>query len=213
MGTSFFKTSVTITVLDRNQGMYGIGINAAYVGDEPEQGLADYFGIPRALLSCSVEVETEPLPDNRFEFDFEPVLRKLDTVLETKKITGGQVAQAIKPSKVDGEGFFLLQSKDGLSVRIRPGCVESRMLYDRPIKAGQKPRDSWSVKGSVLSGELLQDYGSKDENAKKPPTFLIVVSPAKQPDSDSYAETMPIWQPDQQEKAIDLVNKIAAALS
>src|SRR3989344_2120907 len=43
MGTSFFKTSVDIEVLDREQDMYGIGIHAAYVGDKPEQGLAEYF--------------------------------------------------------------------------------------------------------------------------------------------------------------------------
>lgn len=200
MGTAFFKTSIDIEVLDREQDMYGIGIHAAYVGDEPEQGLAEHFGITRMLLWCSVEVETEPLSDNRFEFDFKPVLRKLDAVLDTKDITGKQVVAAMMTESVS----LVLQVKDGLEVRIQPGRVDNRVKYTQG-----KPRDTWSSEGSVLSGELQRDYGSSDENAKATPTFLIVICSSQK---DGWRNSLPIWQLDSQQRAIALTNKIAAAL-
>lgn len=204
MGTSFFKTNVDIEVLNREQDMYSIGIYAAYVGDEPEKGLADHFGIPRTLLSCSVKVETKPLSGDRFEFDFEPVLRKLDAVLDTNKITGEQVIAAMMTKDDDRGASFVLQVKDGLEVRIQLGRVESRMKYSQG-----KPRDTWSAKGSVLSGELQRDYDNNDKNAKAMPTFLVVTCSSQK---DGWHDSLPIWQLDQQEKAIDLVNKIATAL-
>jgi hypothetical protein len=208
MGTSFFKTSVDIKKL--GDDMYGIGIHAVYVGDKPEQGLADAIGIPRALLSCSVEVETKSAGDNRFAFDFEPVLRKLDSVLDTKKITGKKVVAAMMTKNEDGDRTALiLQEKDGLQVRIQLGRVERRMAFDHTTR---KERDTWSAKGSVISGELARDYKKDDENAKATPTFLVIVSSAEQLDMGYRKESKPIWQPEKQQEAIDLANKIAAAL-
>jgi hypothetical protein len=204
IGTPFFKTSVDIKVLDREQDMYGIGLNAAYVGDEPEQGLAEHFSIPRTLLSCLVEVETKPMPGNRFEFDFEPIVRKLDSVLDTKKITGEQIARAMLVKDDDYNPTFVLQNKDGLEVRIQPGRVERRMKYTR----GTGLKDTWTVKDSVFSGELKRDFHSEDENVKATPTLLIVVSSMQK---DNYS-SFPIWQPEEQQKAIDLTTKIVAAL-
>jgi len=203
IGTSFFKTSIDIKVLDREQDMYSIGIHAAYVGDKPEQGLAEHFGIPRTLLSCSVEVETKPLSGNRFEFDFEPVLRKLDAVLDTRKIAGKEAVAAMMTEDEDRSASLVLQVKDGLEVCIEPGRVESRRKYSQGT-----PRDTWSSKNSVFSGELQRDYGNDDENAKATPTFLVVICSSQK---DGWRSS-PIWQPDQQEKAIDLANKIATAL-
>ena len=191
--------------------MYGIGLWAAYVGDEPEAGLADHLGIPRTLLSCNIEVETRPVSKNRFEFDFEPVLRKLNTVLDIKNLTGKQVAKAMlqKDESGDDRGSFILAERDGLRVYIQPGRVERRMVFDR---ATRRDRDTWSFKDSIFSGELARDYDKEDENAKVNPTFLIVVSSTDQIDLGYRKETRPMWHPDQQQKAIDLANKIAAAL-
>src|SRR3989344_310884 len=203
MGTPFFKTSVYIEVLDREQDMYGIGLNAAYVGNKPEQELAEHFGIPRTLQSCSVEVEAKALSGNRFEFDFEPVLRKLDMVLDTKKITGKEVAAAMLVKDDDSNPTFVLQNKDGLEVRIQPGRVERRMKYTQG-----KPRDTWSSKGSMFSGELQRDWDG-DENARATPTFLIVICSSQK---NGWRGSLPIWQPDQQQKAVDLANKITKVL-
>ena len=206
VGTVFFKTKVDIRVLGhRDLDMYSIGIHAAYVGDEPEQGLAEHFGIPRTLMSCSVEVETKPLSDYRFELDFEPVLRNLDAVLDTKKITGKQVVRAMMSKYDDGiKASLVLQAKDGLEVLIQPGRVGSRMKHSQGT-----PLDTWSSKGSVFSGELERDYGNNDESAKATPTFLVVIYSSQK---DCWGRSFPIWQPNQQEKAIDLANQIATAL-
>lgn len=206
MGTSFFKTSITIKVLDRKEDMYGIGISAAYVGDEPEQGLATYFGIPRALSSCAVEVEMEPLAGDRFEFDFEPIVRKLEGVLPlvTTKLTGANIAQALM--EAERTETVVLHYKDGLEVCISPGRVQSRMTFDRGARA---ERDTWSVNGSVLCGELQRDYRSRDENVKATPTFLITVRSSQK---DEWRGTIQLWKPDQQQQAIALANKIADAL-
>jgi hypothetical protein len=204
MGTSFFKTSIDIEILDRKEDMYSIGIYAAYVGDKPEEGLAEHFSIPRTLLSCAVEIETKPIPNNRFEFDFEPVLRKLDTVLDTKKISGKKVAGVMMIKDDERIPSFILQVKDGLEVHIQPGRVGDRVSY---LKG--KAQDTWSSKGSVLFGELKRDYSSNDVNAKATPTLLIGVHSSTK---DNFRSSLPIWQPDLQEKAIYLTEKIAKAL-
>lgn len=206
MGTPFFKANVDIEVLDRELDMYSVSIYAAYVGDKPEQGLAKYFDIPRMLISCSVEVETFPLSGNRFEFDFEPVLRKLDRVLDTKDITGEQVVSSIMTMPKEGNrDFRILQIKDGFEVSIKTGRIEDRMDYTH----AREPRDTWSSKGSTFSGELARDWNNDDKNAKATPTFLIVVCHSQK---NYLNDSLPIWQPDLQQKAIELALEIATAL-
>lgn len=209
-GDVFHKTSVTIKKLG-DDDMYAIGLYASYVGDKPEEGLAQRLGVPRTLLSCCIEVETKAAGKDRFEFDFEPVLHKLDAVLDIKKISGKQVAKAMlqKDDFGDGGGVFQLAEKDGLRVRIQPGRVERRMQYDR---TSGKENDTWSVKGSVLSGKLAPDYRSEDKSVKATPTLKIVVSSAELFDAGFRKEPKSLWRPEQQQQAIDLANRIAAAL-
>lgn len=201
-GTPFMKTTVDINSI--GDDMYCIGLYAAYVGDEPEAGLAESLGIPRALLSCTVEVEADPVAGHRFEFDFEPILRRLESVLGTRKITGMQVARAMMQNRDEGAVFTLGETR-GLRVRIQPGRVEHRMKYDR--RTGVE-RDTWSIDGRLLSGELARDYGAEDEDAKATPTLEIVVSSAKR----SNREADPIWKFEQQQAAILLANRIARVL-
>lgn len=208
MGTSFFKTSVTIKKL--GDDMYGIGLYAAYAGDKPESGLAESLSIPRALVSCSIEVESAPLPDSRFEFDFEPVLRMLDGLLDTKDITGVQVAEAMMTEDTYGESrpVFSLPDTDGMRITIHPGRVERRFDYQRD---GAR-RDTWSVNGSVFAGELGRDWNSDDENVKAPPTFCITISSAEELDLGYRKEAAPMWNPEQQQKALAFAKRIATML-
>ncbi len=201
-GTPFMKTTVDINNI--GDDMYCIGLNAAYVGDEPEAGLAEYLGIPRTLLSCTVEVETNPVAGNRFEFDFEPILRRLESVLNTRKITGMQVARAMMRHG-DEVGVLTLDEIRGLCVRIQLGRVERRMKFDR--RTGTE-RDTWSIDGRLLSGELRRDYGAENEDAKATPTLEIVVSSAQR----SNWEADPIWKFEQQQAAILLAQRIARVL-
>lgn len=207
MGTAFLKTSVDIDVLDREQDMFALRIYAAYVGDEPEQALAEYFNIPRCLVGTTVDVEVKPEDGDRFAFDFEQIVRVLDGTLGTGKISGAKIAKAMLLPEKERESTprFTLLEKDGLLVQILPGRVARRIEYVR----GEGSRDTWSVKGSVLSGNLERDFSSEDPDSKVTPTFRICVTTNKKRFFDRY---MPIWDPAQQTQAIALMKQIAAAL-
>jgi len=194
---AFHKTIVDIKVLDRKQDLYGIGLYAAYVGEKPEEGLAAHLGFPRTLLWCAVETKTKPR-GKRFEFDFERTLRLLDPTLGTEGIAGTSVVEALMASKDDDSPSFALPDKDGFILRIGPGRIGQRLMYER----GKEPHDTWSAVQAKFSGELARDYTSPDPKATRAPTFLITVS----------SGTGPIWQPDRQARAVALANEIAAAL-
>jgi hypothetical protein len=209
MGTPFFKTSVDITKLDED--MFTIGFWAAYVGDQPEEGLAQHLNIPRTLLDCSVVVETQPVAGGRFEFDFEEVLRKLDNVLAVKDTAGWQVIQNLLTEDESGEsGKSVVLAEDlGLVVSIRPDRIDNRTASD---PSTGKWCDTWKSDNGVLSGNLRRDYNKEDENAKATPTFLISVTSADQLNHGHYKETKPMWCPDEQKRAVALAHEIAAAL-
>lgn len=214
MGTPFFKTNVTIGKLSGAKDMFAIGLWAAYVGDKPEIGLAEYLKVPRALYSSSVEVETNRAPNNRFVFDFNQVVGKLDSVLSFMKSetlgkvpTGADIARAmLKEEDGESRAIFLLQDKDGLQVRIFPNRVERRRSFDRK---SVKMVDSWSVEGSKLSGNLRRDYTTDDESVKATPTFTISVS---EPALDDRGGNRAVWEPERQREMIALSKKIAEAM-
>lgn len=203
-GTPFIKTSVRIKPF--GDDMYGISICGAYVGNAPEVGLAEHLGTPRALLSCSIEVETEPVEYNRFAFDFEQVLRRLDPVLNTRKIKGKTVASAMMEKDAHGyhRASFVFYERAGLRVRIVPGHIE----YN-DASTGQ---GDWTVSGSVFTGKLRRDRTTNDENAMAAPTFRVIVMPSELSNSGFYPEPMPLWQLNRQQELIDLSNQIASAL-
>ncbi|MDD4901119.1 MAG: hypothetical protein PHS62_03340 [Patescibacteria group bacterium] len=156
MGTSFFKSSVDIEVIDRKKQIFTLGINAAYVGDKPEEDLAKYLGVQRALHSSTVIVQTDRLPGDRFSFDFEAILRKLNGFLGAKKLTGEEVVKAMLETDRYGESksSFVLKDEGGLTVSLAPGRVEGRFKYAQ----GGKKTDTWESKGANLSGLLADSY-------------------------------------------------------
>ena len=213
MGTAFFKTGVEIRVLDRKQKMYLLEIWAAYVGDEPEAGLAEHLGIPRTIQSCCVEIETEPLPGNRFEFDFDVILKKLQGIIpkQRRNLSGEKIAEAMMTVDQSGESKanFDLFEQNGFKVCIRPGQVSRRFEFNRE---SQKQRDTWRTEGSSFLGELGRDYSSEDPNAKAPPTLLIGITSSDKLDLGYRKEPKPIWLPSEQQKAITLCTKILRAM-
>lgn len=204
MGTPFLKTTVYIDRIDRDEDMFCIGLNAAYVGNEPEQGLADYCGVPRALSQTLIDIEVEPVSATRFELDFEPVLRKLDPVLATYLVTGEKILASLMLGTDRDNPTFALAVKDGLAVSIGPGRVGRRMEYTRG-----KSEDTWSANGSVLSGNRAPDYSSEEEDARATPTMRVSVSNWKK---DRFGAGLLIWKPDMQTIAADLTSQLAAAL-
>lgn len=210
MGTSFFKTSVDIKWLDRSLDLYLLGIWAAYVGDQPEAGLAEHLGIPRSLTWCDVTVQTEPLAGDRFAFDFEQVVRRLDPVLGTDKISGAEIAQAMLLIDEYGESNpkFILSQNDDVCVTIIPSGVKRRFDWEDPFGPKRRRLDTWKVEGSVLIGLLKESF--RDKNTKEPPSFSISLSGSQ--DLHQGGTIRPIWQPERKERILALADQIIVAM-
>jgi len=201
---TFFKTSVEIIRLDKKEDLYLLEIRAAYVGDKPEVGLAEELGISRALRRYTVLVQVKPEDATHFAFDFKKVLRALDGALKTKSFKGKDIAQHFMSGDVYRDPkHALIYSDTEIFVTVGTGRVESRFVYDEP----GKPRDTWSVKGSVLSGLLDTSY--EDESKKEPPTIALTVSCAQR---DRLGYPLPIWDMKVQDNVDILANKIAEAM-
>lgn len=199
MGTSFFKTTVRIEVLDRTEEVYGLGLNAAYVGTKPETELAKTLGLEKALYRASVVVTVERTGENSFSFDFDGVMQKLSAIKGLRKKTGEQFVTALMES-TDDRPAVSLGTIDGYSVTLGPYGVSERINY-----GGTKRRETWSASGSVLTGELARDYTSEDREAKANPSFLINVSRP-----DKYAP--PLWRHEEQQQMIAVAERIKQAL-
>ncbi len=202
-GTVFFKTSVQLYVLDRETEMYAVGLWAAYVGDQPEQKLAEYLGIPRTVLSEVIDLKVEPLDDERFEFDFETLLRSLDRVMPTHDITGDQLVEHFMSGTIYSDpDEYLLHRENGCVVTLDLGRVERRFM--RPDK---DLVDTWEAEDSVLRGLRDESYGAV--KVKEIPTLQIVIQREKK---ERY-DTVPIYLPEMKQYVNDLAEKIAAVVT
>lgn len=209
MGTPLFKATVEIGVLDRVLGIYGLGILAANVEREPEIGLAQHLGIPQAMISSSVIVETEPLVGNRFAFDFEEIVRMLDSVLGTNDIKGETIANAMMQRGPDGETpTFVLRWETGFRIDIRPFHVRRRFVHLDESGIRRPPADTWQVAGSTLCGRQAVSY--KVPGELLPPSFgIMLYNPTTV--TVGYRESWPIWREDVQRRIIELTSQIADA--
>jgi hypothetical protein len=205
-GTAFFKTSVSIEVVDRAEEIYRLAFCAAYVGDQPEINFAKNLEVERLLNSITVEVETAVV-DGGFEFDFSEIMARLDTagLIEIGELLKGEaVAKAMmKTHYGDSDANCCLFERAGLEVWIYPGTIKRRFDY----KDG-KQIDTFKLEGSVLRGQLGRDYESDDENAKAAPSFRISVQSVEKNELD---RTPSLWQPESQLAAVALAARIAEA--
>ena len=73
-GQAFHKTDVSVLEFDANNQMYGLSINAAYIGKEPEDGLARYLNLEQCLYWTAVNITGISSFDTEnnvvFNFDF-----------------------------------------------------------------------------------------------------------------------------------------------
>ena len=93
MGTSFFKTSIDISLIDKKDDVYLLKINAAYVGNEPEKELAKSLGYDQALFCGTVTLKTEPLSSERFKIDFNLIAQPLSSFFNLKNLTGQAICK------------------------------------------------------------------------------------------------------------------------
>lgn len=201
----FFKTSVEIEMLDKEKDLYNLQLYAAYVGDEPEKGLAETLGIPRNLIWSSVTVHVEPEDAEHFAFDFEQLLRKLDLPLGcllvhsydvTSWFMEGDRYSSVKP--------FVISKYEHVVVTVIPGRVERRFVFDG---RGQV-KDTWTRKGlEVLQGLLDESY--EDRSKKEPPTIILTVRSSNE---DGYGNSCPIWDEQTKKLILNITERIAGAL-
>ncbi len=205
MGTNFFKTSVDIELRDKKEEIYVLSINAVYVGDEPEKGLADHLGVPRTLLRHMITVTAKPLNSTHFEFDFNEIYDGLGPLLGLEAYVGTKIAQhMMSGDQFDGPGRFVLKEDADLRVTLSLGRVERRFTF----KHGKVTADNWKADGSVLTGLLADSYN--DHGTKEPPTFVITVS--KKPEEKNQFGDSPVWDAELRQKMATLADEIGKGM-
>ncbi|MDP2642207.1 MAG: hypothetical protein Q8P21_02865 [bacterium] len=204
MGTNFFKTSVDIDLRDKENDIYVLKINAAYVGDEPEQGLADFLGVPRTLLSKSVVITTEPLNEMQFAIDFSELYIRAGFLLCLDSEAGHKIAaQMMTGDRYSSPPSFVLKDDGDVRVTVSLGRVQSRYRHD----GNGSSLDTWKTDGSILIGFL--DHSYEDRSKKEPPTFVITVSKKQNEEERGYS---PVWDAELRSKIVNLADKIGKAM-
>lgn len=203
---SFFKTTVEVNRGDKADG-YILQLNAAYVGNQVEEGLAEALGVERGLSWKNVAVEFEP-EGTQFRIDFDQVSQRLQGVAATldtraKSISGKDiVAHLMKTDRYgESEGPFVLGVKDGVEVTVNMGRVGRRFEYSQ----GKKSEDRWHVEGTTITGPLDTDY--RDETKFVPPSISVSMHPK----SEERYNRLPAVDPKMKTTMNGLANDIAAA--
>lgn len=190
----FHKTSVKIQELEEIENGYLLELNAAYVGKEVEDGLAETLGVEQGLQWKSVNVELAP-EGTKFRVNFDavadrlqPLYRELDTDptrrLSTLRQRLVEVARgkqpAAKPALIgeaivrtllatdeysSGSNPFILGFKDGVEVSLNLGRVGDRFNW----RNGNREEELWKAEGAVLSGPLAESY--EDNSQLEPPSL------------------------------------------
>jgi len=203
---SFFKTTVEVSRAGIGDD-YILQLNAAYVGNQVEEGLAESLGVERGLSWKNVAVEFEP-EGTQFRIDFDQVAERLQGVTATldvkpKSLTGKDiVAHLMKTDKYgESEGPFVIGVKDGVEVTVGMGRVGRRFEYSQ----GKKSEDRWHVEGATITGPLDTDY--RDETKFVPPSISVSMHPK----SEERWNRLPAVEPKMKSTMVDLANGIAAA--
>lgn len=229
MGTSFFKSTVEITRLSDQDDGYLLGLNAAYVGKQVEDGLAETLGVEQGLQWKGVNVILEP-DGNNFRIDFDQIASRLQSLyselepaVEPKNLRQ-RVTEAVKGSgngrsALTGESIirtllatnrwggdtnsFVLGVKDGVEVSLSLGRVGDRFNW----KNGNRNEEQWKTEGAVVTGSLAESY--EEEGKLEPPAVTFTI---RRYSEDRY-DRLPAIDPAMKTTMSDLASKIAASFS
>lgn len=226
----FHKTSVEIKALPNLEDSYLLGLNAAYVGKDVEDGLAETLGVEQGLQWKSVNVELEPVGTNfRVNFDavadrLKPLYEELDPAptpelrgfrqrlvevvrgeqpTEKPEFTGEAIVRTLLATDeyTSGSNPFVLGVKDGVEVSLNLGRVGDRFNW----RNGNRSEELWQVEGAVLSGPLAESYS--DKGGLEIPSLTVSIKPFSE---DRY-DRLPAIDPEMKATMSDLTEKVAAA--
>lgn len=205
----FHKTTIEIQRLAELKDGYLVGLNAAYVGKEVEDGLAETLGVEQGLQWKSVNVGLTPDGD-QFRIDFAQVVNRLQPVLADlsqpkgrERISGLEVANYFMSTNEWRKQAtnYILGVKDGIEVTLDLGRVERRFEY----RNGDVVADNWRQEGPILSGLLDRDY--EDETKFVPPSFVVSMHRF----SEERYNRLPAVDPKMKATMNDLAERVAAA--
>lgn len=203
----FHKTSVGVQRLPELKDGYLLELNAAYVGKEVEDGLAETLGIEQGLQWKSVEVGLTP-EGNQFKIDFTQVVYRLQSVTTgltqpkgRQRISGLDVANYFMSTNEWAEPAtnYVLGLQDEIEVTLNLGRVASRFEYSH----GKIAADNWRQEKSVISGHLEKDYEDKTKFIS--PSLVVLM---KRFSKERY-DRLPIIDPKMKATVNSLAERVA----
>lgn len=206
---SFFKTTIEVALVPGTEDTFLLQLNAAYVGDQVEEGLAAHLGIERGLWRSEVRLEIEPLKD-RFAVDFETIMEALRGE-ELMFMYAGDVvvARFMEEAAKLYDGRPRLQLFDGkYEIWLSLDSVSVASHYDY-----KTDKVLWAGAGSVLSGPLSNrnEYVRDAEPEWATPTVVISVSP-KQDATQSW-RSLPTVDEDLKTMIREVAGSIASRMA
>lgn len=218
MGTCFFKSTVDITRVPNEEDVYLLGLNAAYVGREVEDGLAKTLGIEQGLQWKVVVAELEPV-GAKFRVNFDEVVDRIKPLYETldpvpapkpryywsilNKAT--EAAEQGEKTNLSGEKIvrtmlatdeytfganpFVLGLKNGIEISLSLGQVGDRFSLNR--NTGKKEQELWEVDGAVLTGPLAESY--REKGKLLPPSLVFSM---ERYTGEKYVTPVPVIDPE-----------------
>lgn len=173
------KDTVSLSVVEGIDSLYGFGLHSVFNGDSDEVSLASQEGLSRGLMSVGFTVETDVLQGNRFSFDYGLLVTLFyRSVGDYFDVSGRDIVGALLDGNQNGTATsqprVCIMSKDGVAIMVGPECVGDRFENRTGAARGNgKPRDVWEGKGGVLTGPLKSDVGG---DGYRRPSFLIEVA-------------------------------------
>lgn len=202
---SFFKTTVEVYRLPDDS--YLLSLNAAYVGKEVEDELAEALGLQQKLWWSGVDLTYGPVKGEMFEIDFEAIAMCL-APLGNHQANGSEMAETIVRGGARGlthnisPGEFIVTevTEDSPGVRVTIDRSSVASYYDHP----------YSVEGSTVRGHLQYDWGNPTKMLS--PVVFVGVD-GKHADSSSSWIRYPILDQKVEEDVLKLTGRITSAFN
>ena len=230
----FHKTSVEITALEKPKDAYLLGLNAAYVGKEVEDGLAAHLGVEQGLQRKSANVQIAPNGD-QIHIDFDKVLAKLKGIkLEKATAVLSRTESLLNLAKIaDGIHALFEESRIQNKPHLLTGqdVVDYFMTTDKygsepdPLVLGSKGEVELALSLGV-GRRFVYDHGKRsdsqwigegsvlsapiatDYEEKKITPYINIT--AQKASKDKYSR-LPIIEPQSRQIAEDLISSVVQA--